>query len=129
MRSFKQLKQGRMSCRSKRQLGGFPRNASTTPSLAAAASSGPRQGWSRISTSELSTFVCVGLLKCRACLRHIVQFFFGARYMWTKEQLAQGDARRAAGVRTDVHPPPPWVKVRPRAANIVPLACCTPFGS
>ena len=41
------------------------------------------------------------------------KFFFGARYLWTREQLAEGLAARVAGgVRVDVPPPPPWMKVR-----------------
>ena len=39
------------------------------------------------------------------------KFFFGARYLWTEEQLASPSAREAAGVRTDVPLPPRWVHV------------------
>jgi hypothetical protein len=37
------------------------------------------------------------------------KFFFGARYLWTKEQLAAPDAHIAKGVRVDVPPAPKWV--------------------
>ena len=35
----------------------------------------------------------------------------GARYLWTREQQEAAEAHRAAGVRTDVPPVPPWVQV------------------
>lgn len=38
------------------------------------------------------------------------KFFFGARYLWTKEQLGAPDAHVANGVRVDVPAPPKWVK-------------------
>ena len=38
------------------------------------------------------------------------KFFFGARYMWTKKQLAEPNSYVAAGVRKDVSPPPYWIK-------------------
>jgi hypothetical protein len=37
------------------------------------------------------------------------KFFFGARYLWTREQLAAPDAHVAKGVRVDVPPAPKWV--------------------
>lgn len=40
------------------------------------------------------------------------KYFFGARYLWTKEQLAEPDACIAKGVRVDVPPNPLWMKVR-----------------
>jgi len=38
------------------------------------------------------------------------KYFFGARYLWTKEQLADHDACVAKGVRVDVPPNPLWMK-------------------
>lgn len=38
------------------------------------------------------------------------KFFFGARYLWTREQLSSPHAAVALGVRVDVPPPPPWTK-------------------
>ena len=38
------------------------------------------------------------------------KFFFGYRYMWTKEQLSEPFSHVAAGVRCDVSQPPPWIK-------------------
>ncbi|KAK9802889.1 hypothetical protein WJX73_002092 [Symbiochloris irregularis] len=43
------------------------------------------------------------------------KFFFGARYLWTHEQLSGGAARIAGGVRTDVPPPRPWMKEQAEA--------------
>eukprot|EP00347_Sterkiella_histriomuscorum_P020874 403336135 len=37
------------------------------------------------------------------------KFFFGYRYMWTKEQLSEPFSQVAAGVRKDVSRPPVWV--------------------
>jgi len=39
------------------------------------------------------------------------KFFFGARYLWTREQQAQSDAKVAHGVRVDVPDRPPWMTV------------------
>merc|ERR1711900_146096 len=36
--------------------------------------------------------------------------FFKARYLWTKEQLAEADADRAGGLRTDVDSIPDWLE-------------------
>ncbi|KAK3266324.1 hypothetical protein CYMTET_25048 [Cymbomonas tetramitiformis] len=38
------------------------------------------------------------------------KFFFGARYLWTREQLEDRDASKAAGVRVDVPEPPSWFR-------------------
>ena len=38
------------------------------------------------------------------------KFFFGARYLWTREQLGEAEARVAGGVRVDVPPPPTWMR-------------------
>ena len=40
------------------------------------------------------------------------KFFFGARYMWTKKQLAEPNSYVAAGIRKDVSPPPNWMKIK-----------------
>ena len=45
------------------------------------------------------------------------KYFFGARYLWTKEQLAEKDASMARGVRVDVPPNPLWMKVGHRVYN------------
>ena len=38
------------------------------------------------------------------------KYFFGARYLWTKEQIAgDSDAAVAHGVRTDVSAAPQWL--------------------
>jgi hypothetical protein len=37
------------------------------------------------------------------------KFFFGARYLWTREQLAAPDAHVAKGIRVDVPPAPKWI--------------------
>jgi hypothetical protein len=39
------------------------------------------------------------------------KFFFGYRYMWTRNQLAEPASYVAAGVRKDVTPPPKWTKI------------------
>ena len=40
------------------------------------------------------------------------KFFFGARYLWTREQMTDtATARRAHGVRVDVPAPPSWMQV------------------
>lgn len=41
------------------------------------------------------------------------KYFFGARYLWTKEQLAEREACVAKGVRVDVPANPLWMKVWP----------------
>ncbi|KXZ56937.1 hypothetical protein GPECTOR_1g845 [Gonium pectorale] len=38
------------------------------------------------------------------------KLFFGARYLWTREQLASPNARVAGGVRVDVPPPLRWMR-------------------
>ncbi len=38
------------------------------------------------------------------------KFFFGVRYMWSKQQIAEPFSSIAAGVRCDVSPPPDWLK-------------------
>lgn len=40
------------------------------------------------------------------------KYFFGARYLWTKEQLSDPTSKRANGVRMDVPTRPSWMKVR-----------------
>ena len=40
------------------------------------------------------------------------KFFFGARYLWTREQMSNlATARRAHGVRVDVPAVPSWIQV------------------
>ena len=40
------------------------------------------------------------------------KFFFGARYLWTREQMSNiAGARRAHGVRVDVPSIPSWIQV------------------
>ena len=39
------------------------------------------------------------------------KFFFGARYLWTRDQLASAAASRARGIRADVPQPPAWIQV------------------
>ncbi len=39
--------------------------------------------------------------------------YTGARYLWTREQLAEAGALCAAGVRTDVPAVPCWTKASP----------------
>ena len=38
------------------------------------------------------------------------KFFFGVRYMWSKQQIAEPFSNIGAGVRCDVSPPPEWLK-------------------
>lgn len=38
------------------------------------------------------------------------KFFFGVRYIWSKQQIAEPYSNIAAGVRSDVSPPPDWLK-------------------
>ena len=38
------------------------------------------------------------------------KFFLGMRYMWSKQQIAEPFSNIAAGVRSDVSPPPQWLK-------------------
>ena len=38
------------------------------------------------------------------------KYFFGYRYMWTKNQLSEHFANVAAGVRADVSCPPSWMR-------------------
>ena len=53
------------------------------------------------------------------------KFFFGARYLWKKEQLAEPRARIAAGVRIDVPPPPRGLQARQTCPSTVisPWTC------
>lgn len=39
------------------------------------------------------------------------KFFFGARYLWTRDQMQQHAAKRAHGIRVDVPRPPQWMQV------------------
>ena len=54
----------------------------------------------------------IGQNPAREAKRRLVRtkFFFGYRYMWTKEQLSEPYSHVAAGVRSDVSKPPLWVK-------------------
>ncbi|XRB11840.1 hypothetical protein RI054_03g16730 [Pseudoscourfieldia marina] len=51
---------------------------------------------------------------------HRTKFFFGSRYLWTREELKSSDASLAKGIRTDVSPPPQWVD----KLVIAPLVSC-----
>lgn len=42
------------------------------------------------------------------------KYFFGARYLWTKEQMSDPNSKRANGVRMDVPACPNWMKVKIR---------------
>ena len=55
------------------------------------------------------------------------KFFFGARYLWTEEQLASPSAREAAGVRTDVPLPPRWVHEGVKTALVGRGVCPADF--
>lgn len=52
------------------------------------------------------------------------KFFFGVRYMWSKQQIAEPFSNIAAGVRCDVSKPPSWLKTDIEAplvsSNIIP---------
>ena len=39
------------------------------------------------------------------------KFFFGARYLWTRDQMQQPAAKQAHGIRVDVPSPPGWMQV------------------
>lgn len=39
------------------------------------------------------------------------KYFFGSRYLWSKEQMTWPDAKIARGIRTDVPKIPVWIKV------------------
>lgn len=39
------------------------------------------------------------------------KYFFGSRYLWSKDQMAWPDAKIARGIRTDVPKIPVWIKV------------------
>lgn len=55
------------------------------------------------------------------------KFFFGARYLWTRDQLACAAASRARGVRADVPPPPSWIQASledPSKVKFIPLSLC-----
>jgi hypothetical protein len=38
------------------------------------------------------------------------KFFFGARYIWSRQQLSDPHSMVAAGIRVDVSEPPKWTK-------------------
>ncbi|KAK9833612.1 hypothetical protein WJX74_000510 [Apatococcus lobatus] len=46
----------------------------------------------------------------RGGLPRRTKFFFGARYLWTRDQLASAAASHARGIRADVPPPPSWIQ-------------------
>ena len=52
------------------------------------------------------------------------KFFFGVRYMWSKQQIAEPFSNIGAGVRCDVSPTPDWLKNEIEAplvqGNIIP---------
>lgn len=48
------------------------------------------------------------------------------RYMWTKEQMIDPEARIAGGVRVDVPPPPSWMKVH-LFCNVILHSLYAPF--
>ena len=49
------------------------------------------------------------------------KFFFGARYLWTRDQLACAAASRARGIRADVPPPPSWIQARPNGCSLLKI--------
>lgn len=55
------------------------------------------------------------------------KFFFGARYLWTREQMSNtATARRAHGVRVDVPAVPSWIQVVRASVPLLLCACrCT----
>ena len=55
---------------------------------------------------------CFHVTVGKAGLPKRTKFFFGARYLWTREQMSSiAAARRAHGVRVDVPAPPAWMQV------------------
>ena len=55
---------------------------------------------------------CFHVTAGKAGLPKRTKFFFGARYLWTREQMSTiAAARRAHGVRVDVPAPPAWMQV------------------
>ncbi len=67
---------------------------------------------------------CFHVTAGKAGLPKRTKFFFGARYLWTREQMSSiAAARRAHGVRVDVPAPPAWMQV---AVHIsVHMSVCT----
>ncbi|DBB01226.1 TPA: RNA demethylase alkbh5 [Trebouxia sp. C0004] len=56
---------------------------------------------------------CFHVTAGKAGLPKRTKFFFGARYLWTREQMSSvAAARRAHGVRVDVPAPPAWMQAQ-----------------
>lgn len=52
------------------------------------------------------------------------KYFFGARYMWTRDQMSDPNSKRAGGVRLDVPACPKWMEVIGTARDIM-IWCIT----
>lgn len=52
------------------------------------------------------------------------KFFFGARYIWSRQQLSDPHSMVGAGIRVDVSEPPKWMVEQVESplvdANIIP---------
>ena len=67
--------------------------------------------------AQLLPPACYHVTAGRGGLPKRTKFFFGARYLWTREQMSHAAAaKRAHGVRGDVPPSPAWMQV---------TLCCT----
>lgn len=51
-----------------------------------------------------------GQMTCTSERVRRTKFFFGARYMWTRQQLSEPHSMVGAGIRVDVSDRPRWIK-------------------
>jgi len=51
-----------------------------------------------------------GQMTCTSEKVRRTKFFFGARYMWTRQQLSEAHSMVGAGIRVDVTQIPQWMK-------------------
>jgi len=51
-----------------------------------------------------------GQMTCTSEKVRRTKFFFGARYMWTRQQLSEAHSMVGAGIRVDVTEPPKWMR-------------------
>lgn len=51
-----------------------------------------------------------GQMTCTSEKVRRTKFFFGARYIWTRQQLSDAHSMVGAGIRVDVSSAPKWIK-------------------
>lgn len=67
--------------------------------------------------AQLLPQACYCITSGKSGTQKRTKFFFGARYLWTRDQMRQPAAKQAHGIRVDVPAPPEWMKVKTVVAH------------